>query len=146
MRMHATVGGSKRGVFESQKAVVLAIDDDPEIIADIVRILSTGGYTCHCSRDLAGAVEHYQTVAPDLVIADLAIAGPGGRRLVDAIRREVGYLDVPMMFLSTAQSPDIIHRHGEVGGTYYLRKPFDVLVLLELVDKALWSQRIAVGR
>jgi CheY-like chemotaxis protein len=131
--------------FDGQKTVILAIDDDPIVVSDIVRILGTGGYTCHCCRDLAGAVEQFHAVGPDLVIADLAIAGPNGRRLTEAIRREVGYLDVPMMFLSAAQSPDIIHRHGEVGGTYYLRKPFDVVVLLELVDKALWSSRAALA-
>ena len=129
--------------LETQKAVVLAIDDDPAIIADVVRILNTGGYACHCCRDLAGAVEQFQSVNPDLVIADLGIAGPNGRRLIEAIRQEVGYVEVPLMFLSNAQGPDIIHRHSEAGGVYYLRKPFDVLVLLELVDKALWPARLA---
>ena len=131
--------------IENQKAVVLAIDDDPAIIADVARILNTGGYGCYCCRDLASAVEQYQAVTPDLVIADLAIVGAGGRRLVEAICREIGYVEVPLMFLSNTQGPDIIHRHGDAGGVYYLRKPFDVLVLLELVDKSLWSSRLAAS-
>jgi hypothetical protein len=44
---------------------------------------------------------------------------------------------VPAMYLSSGQIPDIIRRHDEMGGSYYLRKPFDPGVLLELADKAM---------
>ncbi|MEX2137621.1 MAG: response regulator [Pirellulales bacterium] len=128
---------------DTPKAVILAIDDDPATVADIVRILGAGGYTCHCCRDLDGAAEQFGVVSPDLVIADLSIAGPNGCQLKEAIRREAGYLDVPLMYLSNAQGPDIIHRHGECGGVYYVRKPLNVLVLLELVDKALWKPQLS---
>ncbi|MHB8901140.1 MAG: hypothetical protein ACYC6Y_20520, partial [Thermoguttaceae bacterium] len=53
---------------------------------------------------------------------------------------------VPVMFLSGAQIPDIIRRSHAVGGTYYLRKPFDPGVLVELVDKALWMPQLAENR
>jgi hypothetical protein len=49
------------------------------------------------------------------------------------------------MFLSRTQVPDIIRRSQEAGGAYFLRKPFDPQVLLELVDKALWMPRLVVG-
>jgi hypothetical protein len=39
------------------------------------------------------------------------------------------------MFLSAMQSPDIIRRADSHGGTYYLRKPFDAPVFVELVEK-----------
>ena len=128
---------------EGNKGSVLAIDDDPAVVADLARILSVGGYTCYCCRNLSAAVERLRTDAPDLVIADLGLVGPNGHRLVEAVRRDLGYMEVPMMFLSDAQGPDVIHRHSVRGGVYFLRKPLDVVVLLELVDKALWSYRLA---
>jgi CheY-like chemotaxis protein len=124
---------------DGRKAVVLAIDDDPDDVADLTRILGVGGYACHCCRDLQSAIAQFRQIRPDLVLADLSLAGPNGHELTDLLRREIGYVDVPLMFLSRAQGPDIIHRHGPCGGSYYLRKPFDVVVLLELIDKALWS-------
>ena len=45
--------------------------------------------------------------------------------------------DVPMMFLSPAQAPDIIRRHDGYGGTYYLRKPCEPRVLLQLLEQVL---------
>jgi CheY-like chemotaxis protein len=51
--------------------------------------------------------------------------------------------NTPVMFLSGTQVPDIIRRTHGAGGTYYLRKPFDGMVLLELIDKALASPRLS---
>ncbi len=129
---------------DSTKAVILAIEDDPATIADIVRILGAGGYTCHCCRDVSGAAREFAAVSPDLIIADLAIVGPGGYLLKESIRREHGFLDTPLMYLTNAQGPDIVHRHGEKGGVYYVRKPLNVVVLLELVDKALRKPQLSL--
>ena len=144
MSIHWAGGTKKNG--DGHKGSVLAIDDDPAVVADLARILSVGGYTCHCCRELTAAVERFVAEAPDLVIADLGLVGPNGHRLLEAICREIGYVEVPMMFLSDTQGPDVIHRHSNAGGAYFLRKPLDVVVLLELVDKALWSRRLCAVR
>jgi PleD family two-component response regulator len=125
------------------KGGILVIDDDPATLADLTRILSMGGYTCHCCRDVDSAVAQFHETPPRLVIADLGLVGPNGYRWNEALSREIGHVDVPLMFLSNAQHPDIIHRHSDSGGAYYLRKPIEVVVLLELVDKALWNRRLA---
>jgi DNA-binding response OmpR family regulator len=138
--------GATKTNNDGHKGSVLAIDDDPAAVADLVRILAVGGYTCQCCRELSAGVERFCAEAPDLVIADLGLVGPNGHRLAEAVRREIGYMDVPMMFLSDAQGPDVIHRHSDAGGAYFLRKPLDVVVLLELVDKALYSRRLCPVR
>ena len=78
-----------------------------------------------------------------MVIADLNLAGYSGLELCHQLRLEAGMSDVPWMFLSGAQTPDIIRRTDETGGAYYLRKPFDSEVLLELVRKAVWLPEAA---
>ena len=128
------------------KGGILVIDDDPATLADLTRILSMGGYTCHCCRDVDSAISQFHETPPRLVIADLGLVGPNGYRWNEALSREIGHVDVPLMFLSNAQHPDIIHRHSDSGGAYYLRKPIEVVVLLELVDKALWTRRLAGAR
>jgi CheY-like chemotaxis protein len=65
--------------------------------------------------------------------------------LCEQLKQQTGLSDVPVMFLSGAQIPDIIRRSHAAGGTYYLRKPFDPHVLVELVDKAMWIPHL-VGR
>jgi DNA-binding response OmpR family regulator len=137
--MHIRPPHSGNNQSDSAKAVILAIEDDPATIADMVRILGAGGYTCQCCRDVQSAAAQFAAGSPDLIIADLALVGPNGYLLKESLRREHGFTDVPLMYLTNAQGPDIVHRHGESGGVYYVRKPLNVVVLLELVDKALWK-------
>jgi DNA-binding response OmpR family regulator len=129
----------------TDKAVVLVIDDDPDIVAGLAKVLSAAGYVAHCCRDAEGAMECVRKLTPDLIISDINLGGYSGLQLCERIRKEEGMSDVPLMFLSGAQIPDIIRRSHEVGATYYLRKPFDHNVLLELIDKALWMPHLAAN-
>jgi CheY-like chemotaxis protein len=78
----------------------------------------------------------------DLIICDTNLEGESGLELCRDMRQVKGNEDVPVMFVSSSQAPDIIHRAHEAGGAYYLRKPFDPNVLLELVEKALWMPHL----
>ncbi len=124
------------------KAIILVIDDDPDVVAGLAKVLSAAGYVSHCCRDADGAIECVRQTTPDLIISDINLSGHSGLQLCQRLKREEGLSDVPFMFLSGAQVPDIIRRSHEAGGTYYLRKPFDPQVLLELVDKALWMPEL----
>ena len=124
------------------KAIILVIDDEPDVVAGLAKVLSAAGYVSHCCRDADGAIECVQETTPDLIISDINLAGHSGLQLCQRLKREEGLSDVPFMFLSGSQVPDIIRRSHEAGGTYYLRKPFDPQVLLELVDKALWMPQL----
>jgi CheY-like chemotaxis protein len=130
----------------TDKAQVLVIDDEPEIIASLTEVLTAAGYTCHCCRDADAAIEAVRQHAPDLIISDINLSGHSGLALCERLKKEEHLGDVPVMFLSGAQIPDIIRRSRDAGGTYYLRKPFDTQVLLELVDKALWMPHLVSNR
>ena len=134
------------GCFENDRAVILVIDDESEIIASLAQTLTTAGYSCHCCRDPQSALDLVDQITPDLIISDINLAGHSGLKLCQEIKQRAGLSDTPWMFLSGAQIPDIIRRAHQAGGTYYLRKPFDPNVLLELVDKALWMPHLVAGR
>ena len=42
--------------------------------------------------------------------------------------------------------PRLVRRSHAAGGSYYLRKPFDPEVLIELVSKALWMPHLVQNR
>lgn len=130
----------------AEPAVILVVDDDPIMLAGIAAVLKTGGYDCHCARDEASALRVARGLALDLIICDVNLAGESGLSLCREIRRLPGCDDVPVMFMSSAQIPDIVRRSHEAGGAYYLRKPFDPEVLLELVGKALWMPHLVYTR
>lgn len=114
---------------------ILAIDDHPEVLSEIARILNRVGYGCLRACDMSSAAEAIAETTPDLIIADVSLSGHSGANFCDELKRRFDMEEVPVMFLSSGQSPDIIRRADTNGGTYYLRKPFDAPVFVELVEK-----------
>ena len=127
-------------------AVILIVDDDPIILTGVAAMLNMAGYECHCARDREMALSAGRGLALDLIICDVNLAGESGLELCRELRRQPTTEDVPVMFMSSAQIPDIVRRSHEAGGAYYLRKPFDPEVLLELVGKALRRPQLIYDR
>ena len=120
------------------RARILMIDDEPEVLAALTQTLSGAGYTCQSCRDRESALRAIDDAIPDLLVSDINLDGQSGLELVEEIKAREPYHELPVLFLSGAQIPNVVRQAHEAGGTYYLRKPFDPDVLLDLVDRALW--------
>jgi DNA-binding response OmpR family regulator len=127
-------------------ATILVVDDDPLILTGVAATLDMAGYECHCARDAEAARKAARTLSLDLIICDVHVDGASGLELCNELRREKNNRDVPVLFVSSHQAPDIIRRSHDAGGAYYLRKPFDPDVLIELVGKALWMPHLVKSR
>jgi len=128
-----------------QQPSVLVIDDELKVLNEVSAIMQGAGYACRGTTSAEEAVQMARANPPDLIISDINLNGHSGLALCERIKEDPGLHAVPVMFLSGAQIPDIIRRSHAAGGTYYLRKPFDPEVLLELVDKALWMPHLVSG-
>jgi len=133
-------------MYENRKqALVLVIDDEPEVLGNVAAALNRAGYICHCCQTAEAAIDFARSRSPELIVSDINLGGVSGLELCERIKEDPTLRHVPVMFLSGAQIPDIIRRSHAVGGTYYLRKPFDPEVLVELADKALWMPLLVDG-
>lgn len=124
------------------QSTLLLVDDDADLLDGLARILNIAGHRCLRARNQEDACRLVQETEIDLMISDINLGGHSGLDLCARLRKEFGMQDLPVMFLSGAQIPDVISRAHAAGATYYLRKPFDAEVLLELVDKALWMPHL----
>lgn len=122
----------------STKAVILVIDDEPAVLAEVMETLTQTGYTCHGCTSVETALATATRVRPDLIVSDINLGEESGLDLCRDIKSQAELADVPLIFLSGAAIPNIVRRAHAAGGTYYLRKPFDPEVLIELTEKALW--------
>ena len=139
-------GISRAAAVSARQAAVLLIGHEQDASGSVVRLLEGAGYQCQFSTGAESAWECVRKVMPDLIISDINLAGRSGIALCQQLKDGPGLADVPVMFFSTTQTPDIIRRSHAAGGTWYLRKPCAPDVLLELIDKALdWSQRACSG-
>lgn len=125
-----------------RQSCVLLIGHEQDPSGSVVRLLESAGYQCLFSSGADSAWDCIRKAAPDLIISDINLSGHSGVALCEQLKHRAGLEQVPVMFFSTTQIPDIIRRSHAAGGTYYLRKPCDPEVLLELIEQALqWSQR-----
>ncbi len=127
---------------QGSAVMILVVDDEADVVAELVETLSRAGHTCQSAGNAQDALELAHRVHPELIISDINLAGQSGMELCAQIKDDAQLADVPVIFLSGAQIPHVVRRSHEVGGTYYLRKPFDPDVLLDLVDKALWMPHL----
>ena len=124
------------------KPVVLVIDPCGLDLTATSALLHDNGYDVHCAQDRSAALKAATELPIDLVICDVQLDCESEDKLADEIRQLPERGDVPVMFSSSNQIPDVIRRTDQFGSSYHLRKPFAAEVLLELVDKALWMPHL----
>ncbi len=130
--------------MQQPQPLILVVDDEPAVLGEVASVLTAAGFACHCSTTADMAIAKARVSLPDLILSDIHLHDRSGLEICEQIRQIEALRDVPVMFLSGAQIPDIIRRSHAAGGAYYLRKPFDPEVLVELIHKALWMpQRVA---
>lgn len=123
---------------QTSQGNVLLVDDDPDLLDALSRVLKRAGYTCYCAQYEEAALKLAKEIDADLVISDINLAGTSGLVLCEKLKQELGLHELPVIFLSGAQISDAVKRAHAVGGMYYLRKPFDTDVLLDIVSKSMW--------
>jgi CheY-like chemotaxis protein len=127
-------------------AVILVIEADALTLMATAAMLQMSGYECHCAASAEAALKAARSLPLDLIICDVDVAGDDGWDLCRELRQVPTCQELPLILVSQDQTQDIVRRVHEAGGTFYLRKPYDPEVLLELVDKSLWVPHLVQTR
>ncbi len=124
---------------QNHQVSILVVDHEAEMRRQIHELLLTDGFGCRAVATASAAQLAVTEKAPDLLICDVELGQESGLELYGRIKQSV---DCPVIFLSDSRSQDTVLDARRAGGTYFLSKPFDPMVLLELVDKALWMPHL----
>jgi len=113
-------------VGAGHSGVVLVVDDERYIVDLLTDLLQDEGYHVLRASDGQAALEILSQQLPDLVVADVMMPRIDGMRLLAMIREQNRNLPVILMSAAvTPQSDDVT----------FLRKPFDIDVLLALIER-----------
>ncbi|MEE9395114.1 MAG: response regulator [Planctomycetota bacterium] len=119
---------------QSQKPMVLVVDDDKDIAEGVRRILTRRGYEVVVKYSGEDAMESLKGRKPDLVLSDLEMgSGMTGIDFVRAIRADDDLKDIPFL-LATAAGIDL-SCYSHLDG--FLVKPYEIEVLMTFVAKHL---------
>jgi CheY-like chemotaxis protein len=122
---------------------ILIVDDDPNM-RELLRLhLSNAGYHVAVARDGLEAGYGLLRSRPDLIISDVNMPHFDGFEFIAAMREEVEFRRIPVIFLTTAAEGE--HRGKELGAVAYLAKPVRADKLLSLVAAHVSGGRIPIG-
>ena len=123
---------------------ILVVDADEIACQFACAALQSNGYNTIAAADIAAAIwtasDNDQVL--DLILCDLLVDQQTGLDIVEAIQRMPFRQDLPAMFTSQHQVTDVVLKRHQARGAYHIRKPYDVELLIDLVDRSLWMPHL----
>ena len=111
---------------------ILAVDDDEELLKMLRLALSESFEVTTASNGLE-AIERMVDYEPDLMLLDIMMPKMNGYQLLQSIRRNTFYRNLPVLVLSAKSSPKDREYAARLGATHFLAKPYKIAELLDLL-------------
>jgi DNA-binding response OmpR family regulator len=116
---------------------ILIIDDMPDMIDTIRRILVKNGYNILSTTNGENGVELAQSGRPDLILLDVIMPGIDGYTTCQRLKEDPKTTKIPVIFLSAQFESDEKIRGFDAGGVDYIGKPVEPKELLARIKSHL---------
>ncbi len=123
-----------------QKPQVLIVDDEPEALNLVRRLLQADGFEVHIAPDGDTALELFENVRPDLVLLDILLPNVDGIELLKVMREKDPVAAIVM--ISALSSERIMLESLLSGADEYIGKPFPLKQMRIRIHKALEKSRL----
>ncbi len=126
---------------------LLVLDDETVTGLGIAEVLRTAGFTVLASVETtAAAVELARSDSPDVIVSDVMLQGrPSGLDLPEMLAA-AGIASVPIVYLSSYDSPFFVDRAREAGAAGYLVKTVPLATLVGAIEAAAAGQTVFPAR
>lgn len=122
----------------SRKTTILVVDDEPDIVRVVTRIMESCGYQVITAQDGFEALSAAQNEKPDVIILDLNLPGMNGFEVCHRLRSSEATRAIPIVMMTAAYvSIDDARRGHTSGADEYVVKPFLREVLIHNVQRLL---------
>ena len=122
-------------VGRPRRWTILVVDDEPDMLENVARILQRGPYVCLTASSARDALALLDRERLDLILTDLRMPGIDGLRLIREAKRLRPATPIVMV---TAYAADSAAQAALLAGaTALLTKPFTAAQLLETTRKIL---------
>jgi len=125
------------------KKKIMIVDDDPDALAMMEKILSNEGYELIKVSNATEVGLKAAQMTPDLILLDFLMPELDGFQVCRVLRESELTADTPIMAVTCLSKEEEIERIFEAGADDYLAKPFKVEQLLEKTSELLKRGRVA---
>ncbi|MBD3256638.1 MAG: response regulator [Candidatus Lokiarchaeota archaeon] len=124
--------------------LILIVDDNPELLTSLKRILEINNYKVKTATNGKAALKILSDLSelPDLIISDIVMSELGGYDFFQKIASNAQYYNIPFIFLTGLSSPEEIRLGKRLGVDDYITKPFKEEDLLATIKGKLFKRKI----
>jgi CheY-like chemotaxis protein len=119
-------------VSGSGKPVVLAIDDDPDVIYLLSENLAEAGYLVTGANSGYEGVQKARSLKPFAITLDILMPNKDGWQVLHELKSDPETRSIPVILLSIIDNKDLGYR---LGAADYLVKPFDQADMLAALQR-----------
>jgi len=116
------------------KFTVLAVDDEPNNLTTLGRILSSAGYRVLVAPNGEAALRLAISQKPDLILLDVMMPGLDGYEVCAKLKTGEDTKEIPIIFVTSMSDPDYETQGFKTGGVDYVVKPVNSVILLARVN------------
>ena len=124
----------------SDKALVVIVDDNPQICAFLESVLKDK-YRCINSNNGKSGLKLCKDVLPDLIIADVMMPVMDGLEMCRQIREYGPLSTIPIILLTAKGDKETEKRSISLGIDSFVPKPFELPSLLARVDQLIGNKQ-----
>jgi len=111
----------------SKKSLILAVDDNRDILFNLKILLEQKGYEVLTSTSGDNAIKTLSTLNehPDVIISDIMMPNMDGYEFFTAVSNHSQWNQIPFLFLTAKSTPEDIRLGKMLGVDDYITKPFN---------------------
>lgn len=116
---------------------ILIVDDSETVRSQLQKDLSSAGFEVVQAVDGHHGIEQAKAHKPAFILCDLNMPKMDGLSMVQELKRDPLFKDVPVFMLTTEASPEIKAKAKEIGIRAWITKPYDSAKLIIGIKKVL---------
>jgi|SRR5436305_1163096 CheY-like chemotaxis protein len=120
-------------------ARVLVIDDEPDVVRLIVKVLSGRGHVVQVARDGASALQRVKHEPPDVILLDSDLPKIDGAEVCRRIKMDDATKPIPIVMMTSAYI-DIYDVGADGGPDAFVVRPFVRETLANVVERVLFRR------
>jgi PAS domain S-box-containing protein len=124
------------------KGDILVIDDTPENLHLLAKLLTTQGYKVRSVTKGSTGCRAAKVAPPDLILLDVNMPEMNGYQVCEFLKADPQTADIPVIFISAHEDVLDKVKAFAIGGVDYITKPFQVEEVLARVEHHLTIQRL----
>ncbi len=119
------------------KPIILIVDDEPDVVTLWQRALVMEGFDVLSAFDGISALDLVENDRPDLILLDIMMPMMGGFETCRLLKTNPQTKDIPVICVTSAQSPDLRRNVENAGADALLIKPFATKELVAQINRFL---------